>query len=606
VLKRAETVVHLTPYYEVAVDPAAGRLRVTSATSGRMVLDVPLDSAVDALNGAEPGGAAVGEVRRSVVDGVTTLVIDLPSALWTHKQATLILAENHIVYRVQVRDGGTGTRILDANYFVDRAIDPGRTDMVSIYAPRFDWFEPQVVVSTDADESLAAQQWLSPPPLVYVLEAPGEYVWCAVSPLPGRYNFQGFDFTGSRGPSFRLTYEGHTLVTGSLTLPDLVIGFGADGRNKAVADAVDWQRAAGRLPQPVTKAPPHWWAEPIFCGWGQMRFDYRRDHRGHENGTFINVTSYCTELRYRNYLAALDRAGIDPGTVIIDMGWAREAGRALPDPDRWADLRGFVDEQHARGRKVLLWYSPFIAEGLPAEACMTLEGEIVAPDPTSPVYAQILQAELLTMLTAAEGGLNADGLKLDFTQCVPSEDGRFVSRVPHFGGLINETDFELMYQRLSAGRRELISTYEPLWGIELLRRSIELVHAAAKAAKPDALVMTHTANPYFADVVDVLRLNDLDGDCGDVLAVMSNRAELAAVCSPTWLIDTDDDLMVDRRRWLDYAELQPTLGIPDTYYATGIAQSLELLRPEDLERLRSIWADYRARRTSHGTQPLAG
>ena len=94
----------------------------------------------------------------------------------------------------------------------------------------------------------------------------------------------------------------------------------------------------------------------------------------------------------------------------------------------------------------------------------------------------------------------------------------------------------------------------------------------------------------------MLRLNDLDGDCEDVLGVMRNRAALATICSPAWLIDTDDDLMVDRARWRAYAELQPQLGIPDTYYATGIAQSMEPLSPEDHARLREIWAAYRAAR----------
>ncbi|HEY3409683.1 MAG TPA: hypothetical protein VGK53_16055, partial [Propionicimonas sp.] len=138
-----------------------------------------------------------------------------------------------------------------------------------------------------------------------------------------------------------------------------------------------------------------------------------------------------------------------------------------------------------------------------------------------------------------------------------------------------------MHPRLSAGRSNLIRTAEPLWGIELLHRTMSLVYRGAKAAKAEAMIVAHTANPYFADVLDVLRLNDLDGDCEDVLGVMRNRAALARICSPQWLIDTDDDLMVDRARWLAYAELQPQLGIPDTYYATGIAQSMEELGPED-------------------------
>jgi len=156
-------------------------------------------------------------------------------------------------------------------------------------------------------------------------------------------------------------------------------------------------------------------------------------------------------------------------------------------------------------------------------------------------------------------------------------------------------DHSLMYLRLSEGRRELIATYGPEWGIEVVRLAMELICSSAKAAKADAMVVAHTANPYFADVVDVLRLNDLDGECEDVLGVMDNRAQLARICSPDWLIDTDDNLMMDRDRWRSYARLQPNLGIPDTYYATGIAQSMERLDSSDYGVLRETWSAYRDR-----------
>ncbi|MCL3861060.1 hypothetical protein M1R94_08595 [Actinotalea sp. K2] len=596
--------VHRTAHYEVVLDLGHARLEVRTS-SGLLVLDVPLDSAVDAWGHPEAGGQAMGELVETSRDGSTVLILEVGSDVWRRKEIEVELGADHVVYRVRV--AGDGQRVLDAGYFVDRARPPGVTGMTSVYAPRFDWFDAEPRVAPDREESLGVQQWLSPPPLTYVLsgdEGEGvESVWCAVVPEPGAYDFQSFDYTGGRGPSFRLTYEAHTVVDGVLDLPALVLGFGAGPGNDAVGASVTWARDRRFLPAISRSEVPAWWSEPIFCGWGQMRYDYRRDHQGHENGNFINVTSYCTELRYRNYLTALEEAGVNPGTIVVDMGWAREAARAAPDPDRWADLRGFVNEQHARGRKVLLWFTPFVAEGLPVEACMTLGDEIVAPDPTSPVYAQILAAELHTMLSSEPGCLNADGLKIDFTQCVPSEDGRFVNRMQHFGGLINESDVTLMYPRLSTGRTSLVTTHGSAWGIEIVRRAMELVHRGAKSAKPDAMVMAHTANPYFADVVDVLRLNDLDGDCQDVLGVMSNRAALAAICSPQWLIDTDDDLMVDRDRWLAYAELQPHLGIPDTYYATGIAQSMEAIRPEDYADLRRIWAGYRESRAASRRQP---
>jgi len=46
------------------------------------------------------------------------------------------------------------------------------------------------------------------------------------------------------------------------------------------------------------------------------------------------------------------------------------------------------------------------------------------------------------------------------------------------------------------------------------------------------MVVAHIANPHFADVVDVLRLNDLDGESEDVLGVMDDRAQLAGSALP--------------------------------------------------------------------------
>lgn len=115
-----------------------------------------------------------------------------------------------------------------------------------------------------------------------------------------------------------------------------------------------------------------------------------------------------------------------------------------------------------------------------------------------------------------------------------------------------------------------------------------------KAVKPDSMLITHTPNPYFADVVDVLRLNDLDGESDNVLEIMSARAEIAKVGCEFWLIDTDNDLMINKTRWRDYITLQPQLGIPDTYYATNIAASGETFDANEYALLRQVFENYRS------------
>jgi len=131
------------------------------------------------------------------------------------------------------------------------------------------------------------------------------------------------------------------------------------------------------------------------------------------------------------------------------------------------------------------------------------------------------------------------------------------------------------------------------WGVEILREYIRLIYENMKIHKPDSMLITHTPNPYFTEIVDVLRLNDLDGECQDVLGVMQNRAKIARMCAQNWLLDTDNDLMVDKARWRAYIQLQPQLGIPDTYYASAIAHSQEQFDEDDYALLRQVWAEYR-------------
>lgn len=574
-----------TDFYEVTIDLSEKKCSIYSRISDRLLFEFGIDSAVDTLT-------ALDEARDiSLVEELgNKLVFAVDSSIWQKKQVIFELHEAYLLTYVVI--SGAGERITDLNYLLNREGETAVTQFPQVYAPRFDWFVGPVIIDSDAEDTLSCQQWLSPPPFSFAMLSEKESVFCGVAVPEGEYNFLSFDYTGSRGPSFRLTYEGHTQVNGEFVSPKLVIGFGSREKNEAINSYVKWLRVNDYLPEESPKEIPDWWYEPIFCGWGQMRYDYRADHDGHENGSFINVTFYCTEQLYRNYLASMEAHDINPGTIIIDMGWAENPALHKPSPKRWTDLRAFVDEQHAKGRKVLLWYAPVVTQGLPPEACMTLFGKPAFPDPTSPVYQEILAEEIRKMLSDETGCLNADGFKIDFTQNTPSENGRFTGYINNFWGLINESDEKYLYPSLGE-RQELIQTHGDKWGVEILREYIRLIYENMKIHKPDSMLITHTPNPYFTEIVDVLRLNDLDGECQDVLGVMQNRAKIARMCAQNWLLDTDNDLMVDKARWRAYIQLQPQLGIPDTYYANAIANSQEQFDESDFELLRQVWAEYR-------------
>ncbi len=264
---------------------------------------------------------------------------------------------------------------------------------------------------------------------------------------------------------------------------------------------------------------------------------------------------------------------------------------AEPDHQKWLDLRGFIDEQHAKRRHVLLWITPIIYAGLPIETCMTLYGKPIATDPSSPVFRKLFDEEIRKMISPEPGCLNADGFKVDFTQNIPAEKQIFRSILANKWAIITE-DESKRYPAWD-GVRELVKTAKPIWGLEVVKAYIQAIAEPLKKYKSDALLITHTVNPYLADDFDMLRLNDMDGISPNVLEIMGSRAAIAKACNPNWLIDTDNDLMVSKEKWRDYIKLQAQIGVPDTYYSSGIAVSGEQFDKEDYDLLKATWQEYR-------------
>jgi hypothetical protein len=164
------------------------------------------------------------------------------------------------------------------------------------------------------------------------------------------------------------------------------------------------------------------------------------------------------------------------------------------------------------------------------------------------------------------GDLDADGLKVDFLAKTPSG-----TALRHAG---------------------------PSWGAALLHKLLALVHDTAKAIKPDALIVTHTPNPAFADITDMVRLNDIlmldaiDPACL-VVPHMRYRASVVDAAMPGMLVDTDGWCLPDRAQWRDYLAEQPELGVPALYYATTMDLTGEELTAADLAEVSRVWAEYR-------------
>ena len=358
---------------------------------------------------------------------------------------------------------------------------------------------------------------------------------------------------GDRLFSLRLEYEGHTEVDGTFEAPALVLTPGVRDPYTGLRRHRDDLAARGAAPPVRERVTPGWWLAPIFCGWGAQV------HVANEAGAPWGSTA--TQAAYDGFLAELEANGLVPGTVVIDDKWQSSYGANEPDADKWPDLAGWIAGRHARGQKVLLWWKAWDPEGVDPELCVrTPDGAPAGLDPTNPATRRFL--EEMTARLLSPDGLDADGLKIDFTARTP------------------------------VGRA--LSAHGPNWGIALLHELLSVVYAAAKAAKPDALLITQAPHPAFVDVADMLRLNDMlridDPGPPHVVPQMRYRAAVAAAACPELPVDTDDWQAPSLAEWRAYLEAKGDLGVPALYYAGVLDATGERFEPEDWEALRRLWA----------------
>jgi len=333
--------------------------------------------------------------------------------------------------------------------------------------------------------------YMVPPPFCYSFFTEGidTRFGIALTAKPGEYNFDHFRFqAGYDTFSFSTDYYGYQRPSGTEECFETghIMGFAGEDDLDVLRKYSEYSFDYGYA---VRRSGPKadWWTLPLFCGWGEQG-----SHANLAPKAGADIYDCACQSVYEEMVRILEEKNLPITTVIIDDKWQKYYGIPLPDPEKWPDMRAFVDAQHAKGRKVVLWYKVWNGEGLTNEEQIQCLCRPAGADPTSAAYAAHMKEAFYKILSPDDGCFNCDGFKFDFANCMPLG--------------------EMIYP---SNRR--------IYGVELLKRMFKLLYDCTKSVKPDALVNNSCCHPYFAEVTDQVRLHDYATNVRNAHTTLDNR-----------------------------------------------------------------------------------
>lgn len=428
------------------------------------------------------------------------------------------------------------------------------------------WLQAHQGIRPEHPDQLFGAQWLfTPAPLVFPMRCGDQWRGIGLGAEPGKNQYIGWTYRPMEGETaftLEIYYESQWENQGDWCT--LFIPNKSHSRPEPIIeDYCNWLRSKEWAPQPERK-PAAWWRLPFSQAWGeQCNWVNQRGESLWKPGHSASLLD--SQTNEMNWFGRLDEKGIPLGIASLGDKWQLSRHRLVPDPARFHDLRGYADWHHEKGRHLVAWLGMWRPDEAPAEMCVrSPRGDRLTLDPESPAFRKQLQEDVTRLLSP--DGYNLDGFFLDFTAEMPAD----------------------AEPRPANGR----------WGMELLHEYVRLIHEAAKAAKPDAMILSHCCHPYFADVVDVLRLNDYAFVNPTVVAQMRYRAAIAKATSD-WLINTDGWCMYDINEWRQALQAAPEIGIPATWFTHGVfgegIRTYEPFTEKDYADWKATWTTYRER-----------
>lgn len=298
------------------------------------------------------------------------------------------------------------------------------------------------------------------------------------------------------------------------------------------------------IANPAAKRRFDWHRNHVYCTWNDQCYlaEYQPDidlKKQSAEGSQVVSRTYLplTDRMVRDTAALIRREKLPFDTILIDGGWTSHCGDFNADPVRFPNFRKLVDDLHADGFKVVVWWSWAEirdAEGRRAvgEDHLILNGKLNRHHRVMCDYSkESTQREYLIptfrrMFSAEPGCYNLDGIKTDYQA--------------------DKVHFDLPAEN-------------PAWRGEenYMRHLYELFHTEMRRHKPDAMHIGCAGNYFLAEFMETNRTYDVGSENHREHV---NRAKMLAATAPGVLPAFDMTPFRDNRA--DYLQAAREMGLP--------------------------------------------
>lgn len=353
----------------------------------------------------------------------------------------------------------------------------------------------------------------------------------------------------------------HKLIEGgsSYAIPGVIVAFPEDEFASITEFRKHLQALGLYTPcRPGWNELPAWWRYPQFCTYGDQLIEQR-------------VGQLIDDAWVRDFVRRGEEDfGAKHMVICIDDSWQLPHCDVV-DTKRFPDLRGLIDDMHARGHRVMLWYTPMFEKTTNGVESHAARAGVLSKDAMTSAYfknfpgcyaidytsdkAEAFLSEVAELFFGdGEGQLNADAVKLDF-----------------LGNLRNPaTATDYAHPENGIGYREYY-------------RYFELFRKCAKAVKPDAMINATLSDPRFEHLIDVSRLHDTHSGEEE----KERRARVMTLACPDLPVDTDGALMLPA--WLKRNHIAAAVcGMHAIYYTYDCGKKIYEMSAKDKRDLGAL------------------